>query len=1232
MSRTLTIILSCLLPTASLSSQEPCDYLEHLSDFIENTSVYELNQEEGRSYFIPEQSLSLNGDWKFYYSETPQGIPSDFYKSGFNDRSWQSITVPSNWEMQGYGDKLFRNMKPPFRVNPPYIAEEYNPTGAYRKTFTLPSSWRGQQVFLRMEKVASASFVWVNGHEVGYNEGAQEPAEYNITRYLKLGKNTIAVFVLKFSDGYYLESQDYWRLAGIFDDVWVYATPSVRLFDWYVVTDLDETYTDAELKVQMDIKKYTSQPSAEYRLRAQLFDAQGREISQMESPVVTMDEVGKKTVNLSAHISNPAKWTSETPYLYTLKMALLSSDGHIQDTAETRVGFKETLIDGQTLYLNGVPIKVNAINSHMQDPERGHVKTEESIRKDFETLKKFNFNAVRTAHYPPVNKYLELADEYGIFIIDETGDEAHATEYLSDDPAFTDMYRERVRQMVLRDRNHPCVLFWSAGNESGEGSNITEVIKEGRKYDSTRYWMYGGNAFSHPAEDIIGPRYPTPFELEMLVGLCPDSTDVRPSFMDEYMCAPGNGGGCLDDYWRVIYSHPRTMGGAMWDVGTVGLKESVRQLVDSSPYDTPVHIMGRAQLVKGNSGQALDLNGHDQWVEIYRQSNVEITGEGLTLTMDIYPRNRMGHSYGSYLTKGDNQFGIEPHGDDQLDFYLYTDSKSTLTVPLPSDWEGRWHNIMAVYDGRTMSIYIDGTKAGERDKSGSIKNLPFPINLGRNAEVYDESTPFICDALMDNVGIYTEALTPGDLDRSKAALLLEFESESTDGYFYSHGINALTYGCNWPDHTPQPEMWQMKKTVQPISVSSLDAETGWVEVSNRNHFLNSSYYDTTWYLQADGTTIEQGTLDLDIAPLSKANVRIPYSKPELQNGVEYRITVSSCLKHDEMWAEAGYEVAWDQLELPWHKDATCEAIKPPMPKVEMSHSEGCFTFSGPDFKYTFDEVSGELVSMCCKGEEMLKAPLSLNVWRAPIANEQNGWTGQTARSVNTQEGFGGQVAMEYYSTGLDSLTHHPISVDAQVVSGRAVVRVRELCLTFGCNGFENLYTYTITGDGLLQLRHQVLPQGVMPLWLPRIGLTMTLSDRLNTVEWYGRGPQENYPDRKSGYKIGVYSTTVDDMYEPYLIPQDYGLRCDTRYLMMTDEVGRGLKFSMNELFNFNAYHYSTDNLTKACYTYQLVRQDGITLNLDYATTGVGDVALGVLPGYRAYPQSYDRVITIQPVY
>ena len=296
----------CLFTACSL--QMNAQYLEHIYDYIENTSVFEENQEEGHAYYLADQHLSLNGNWRFYFANTPEEVPQNFFAANFKDSKWADIQVPSNWEMKGYGDPLFRNVAAPFKANPPFVPREYNPTGAYRKTFTIPSDWLKQQVFLRLEKTQSASFVWINGQQVGYNEGGQEPAEYDVTPFVKPGKNTLAVCVVKYCDGYYLEGQDYWRLAGIFDDVTLYATPKTRLFDWFVTTDLDEQYKDATLNLDVDVKKYEDTRAA-YSVRATLTDSKGNKVKEMNSDRFTMEGKGKKSLKMSSLISNPDKWT-----------------------------------------------------------------------------------------------------------------------------------------------------------------------------------------------------------------------------------------------------------------------------------------------------------------------------------------------------------------------------------------------------------------------------------------------------------------------------------------------------------------------------------------------------------------------------------------------------------------------------------------------------------------------------------------------------------------------------------------------------------------------------------------------------------------------------------------------------------------------------------------------------------------------------------------------------------
>ncbi len=912
------------------------------------------------------------------------------------------------------------------------------------------------------------------------------------------------------------------------------------------------------------------------------------------------------------------------------------------DAVEQPIGFKETLIKGDLFTLNGVPIKVNATNSHMQHADLGHTMTEEIIRRDFEILKQFNFNAVRTSHYPPVNKYLQLANEYGLFIIDEAGVEAHATEYVSEMPEFTEMYRDRVRRMVLRDRNYPCILFWSAGNESGEGFNIAEVVKEGKSLDPTRYWMYGGNRYSHSAEDIIGPRYPSPLELDMRIGQGFDN-DTRPSFMDEYLSVAGNALGGMEDYWNTIYSYPRTLGGAIWDFVSTGITEEIRQVEDKSPNNVPVHLMGNnIKLVTGKTGNAVNLNGHDQWVEVYRHDGLEIDGDKLTITMDVFPR-KLNASGGQFITKGSNQYGIVQRGNDSLEFYIYTTEKQVLRAALPANWEDNWHKLTAVYDGQEMSLYINENLEASKQVSGKIKNFPFTISLGRDSEVDGSETPgYMCDAMLDNVGIFKDAVLPSQVNPGDAELWLDFEKEANHGTFLSYGAGARVYGHIWGNREIQPENWEMKKVGQPIVVTLLDPESGHVQIWNRNFFTNASQYDTKWYLEADNKVIQEGTLQLNIDPMGKKVMQIPYSKPTIEPGKEYRITVSSYLKEDKIWAKAGHEVAWSQLELPWKKDF--EGNEPTSSKATFTENDEQVVVKGTNFEYVFDKSVGALSSMVIDGKNMLKSPFLVSVWRAPMANDVDSWGAMSARTSNWKEGYGRFISTEFYSTGIDKHTYFPVYTKAFEANGKVYLNIRQNIL-FGdvpklgeniwgsqFNGIENIFTYIVNGNGEITINHTAKSYGSsLPLYYPRFGLTATLDASIDHVEWYGRGPQENYPGRKTGYKIGIYSSTVDEMYVPYIKPGDYGLRTDNRWVRMTDAQGKGLQFNVNELFNFNAYPFSTDNLTKAIYTYQLQKQDGITFNLDYETTGVGDSSAGVMRSYRVHPGMFEREVKIKPI-
>jgi beta-galactosidase len=378
----LLTVVSLTLFSSSIVAQSQ-NFQENVYQYIENIEVFEVNQVPGHTPMVRFASAddalknnwnlspgyqTLNGDWKFHYAETPEKSPWDFHKTSFDDASWDNIVVPSNWQMQGYGHPKFRNIAHPFRSDPPNIPREWNPVGSYRKTFSIPQDWNEQQVYLRFEGIRSASMVWVNGKEVGYNQGAFEPSEYDITSFIQAGQNLVTVKVFQWCDGTYLEDQDMWRLGGIFRDAYLYAMPKVHIRDYYVVTDLDATYTDAQLIIEADIRNHLASNASGYRVRATLYDKDHKQVVQFQSGTTRIPANGEQKVKFSAKIKNPDKWSAEKPNLYHLTLELLQGR-EVTAILSNRVGFRKVEVRNQALLVNGVAVKLNSINSHMHHPD-----------------------------------------------------------------------------------------------------------------------------------------------------------------------------------------------------------------------------------------------------------------------------------------------------------------------------------------------------------------------------------------------------------------------------------------------------------------------------------------------------------------------------------------------------------------------------------------------------------------------------------------------------------------------------------------------------------------------------------------------------------------------------------------------------------------------------------------------------------------------------------------------
>ncbi len=514
----------------------------------------------------------LNGEWQFHHAPNPAAAPDDFYTLDYDSSDWDRLPVPSNWQMHGYDYPHYTNVQYPIPVEDlPRVPQDNNPTGSYRHEFTLPEHWAGRRIFLLFEGVDSACYVWVNGQMVGYSQDSRLPAEFDISPYVHPGSNLLAVRVYRWSDGTWLEDQDYWHLSGIFRDVILYAVPQVTLRDFSVVTALDAKYQDATLKIRAEIQNYSGQ-SAACTLEAKLFAADQSPV--FDGPLLvkgTVEPDSSATLDLEAAVSDPLKWSDEFPNLYTLLVTLKNSDGQVQQVEGCRVGFRQVeIIDGQ-IRVNGAPLVFRGVNRHEHHPDSGHAVTVESMIEDILLMKRLNVNAVRTSHYPNDPRWYDLCDAYGLYVIDEANIETHGVMgRLSQDPAWEKAYLDRVIRMAERDKNHPSVIIWSLGNKSGYGRNHEVMADWLHANEPTRPVHYEGG-YDAACLDMVSVMYPG---IDRLVMMATDPVETRPIIMCEYAHAMGNGPGGFKEYWAVIDQYPRVQGGFVWDWVDQGIRQT----------------------------------------------------------------------------------------------------------------------------------------------------------------------------------------------------------------------------------------------------------------------------------------------------------------------------------------------------------------------------------------------------------------------------------------------------------------------------------------------------------------------------------------------------------------------------------------------------------------------------------------------------------------------------------
>ncbi len=588
--RTLSLCAALLIGANSLAQDSlPPAYWE-------NETVFEEHKEAGHATYIPYSSReqmtsdayyhtpwvtprsdlyrSLNGKWKFFYVDSTEERPTDFFREDFDPSSWDEISVPSNWEMQGYGTPIYCNVEYPHANKPPYIErrEPYkdygvNPVGSYRRDFDLPESWKDKQIFVHFGGIYSAAYVWINGHYVGYTQGANNDHEFDITPYARPGKNSISVQVIRWSDGSYLECQDMFRMSGIYRDVYLFATPRTFIRDHRISSTLEAPAFDrGTLQVDTWISKRDENRHADYTLSLEVFDPAGKRIASDEirksetfkgKNAVTTFENRKESFRIA--LDHLLPWTAETPDLYTVVLSLYDRHGNLTETFSTKYGFRHIETKDRLVYINGRRIVFKGANRHDTHPMLGRAVDVESMLNDVILFKQNNLNTIRTSHYPNQDKMYAMFDHYGLYVVDEADIECHANTSISSMRSWAPAFVDRAVRMVLRDRNHPSVIFWSLGNESGDGENFADTYNAVKALDNRIIHYEGQGSWNHT--DLTSDMYPS---LERLLQH-DRSNDPRPHFVCEYAHAMGNAIGNLKEYWDLIESSRRLIGGCIWD-------------------------------------------------------------------------------------------------------------------------------------------------------------------------------------------------------------------------------------------------------------------------------------------------------------------------------------------------------------------------------------------------------------------------------------------------------------------------------------------------------------------------------------------------------------------------------------------------------------------------------------------------------------------------------------------
>ncbi len=1176
--------------------------MKNHNEWKDNPEIFRINREDARATFVPfpdtksaladlnespsKRSIRadskylkhLNGNWKFHLSENPSQRPENFYEESFDTSGWDEIKVPGEWQMQGHDHPIYTNVIYPWtdyeRPVPPNAPSVHNPVGSYKTTFSVPKEWKDREIFVSFQGVESAFYLWINGNFVGYSEDSFTPSEFDVTEHVRQGENTIAVEVYKWCTGSWLEDQDMLKFAGIVREVFVYSAPKVNIRDFEITTDLDEKFEDAVLKAKVEIGGNSG--NADLFVELGLYD--GRDpVQRIEKRIIPEE----KTVEIRREIKNPKKWSAEDPNLYNAVLTLKDSDGTAIEAVGCKTGFRNFGIEDGLMKINGMPVLFKGVNRHEFDPRTGKNVPFETMEKDVTLMKRLNMNAVRTSHYPNDPLWLDLCDEYGLYVIDETNLETHGERDTvpDSDPRWTGACLDRLESMVERDKNHPSVVVWSLGNEAGSGTNFEKMSEWVHARDKTRPVHYEGDS---SVADMTSEMYSSPDRIEKYAL----SDNPKPFVLCEYSHAMGNSNGGLFKYLDLFRKYPKLQGGFIWDWVDQALfmPTPLIQRVKDGNTAARVYgdILGDEEFKKAMRGYAVVENSQE--FDLEEGTKIEIS-----VKTDL-PSNG-NHEFvakGGVFSLG--QFS-DAQGRNSVEFRV-KDSESGEYVRaafgISEDWYGKWHHVTASFEEERLILSVDG-RTKDIEYSGKPVKNDVLINVGgKNLEKQPPR----------NISKTLTYPTVGKVEMRGPNNAFEFEFTDVETERYPSG-EYLSYGGDWgdspndgifcangvvfADRKLKPQSEEVRHLYRSVIVKDADPANGKISIFNENLFTNLKDFECEWYVKENYETIDSGTLDPDIPPMTAKTVEIPFKKIEPNAGCEYFLEISFRLKEDKIWAPKGYEIAREQFRMPIEVPA--KHAEPSSGTVEVSDSERSLSVKAGKVEIKFCKETGVLDSLKIGGKETFEKGIRPNFWRAPIDNDHGNemekrlatWRGASAERKLTGFSFEkiGNTVRIKTDFVIPTTTPSTCSVD-----------------------------YKIDGTGEISVSFGLAPADGLPE-IPEIGVTMAMPEGFDNLEWFGRGPHENYWDRKTSAKIGKYEGKVEDQFVDYIRPAELGNKTDVRRLAITDATGDGILFEGEPVFEFSALHNSAEDLEEAMHIYELPQRKETFVRINHLQMGVG---------------------------